>query len=380
MADFDEAIAYTLSQPPVHFAGREPELSTLRRELIEGGTRLVSIVGLDGIGKSALAQHFAQVHRDYFRGGISRVPPIMPNALSGVAVCDAVAWGRYESGAKDLPILIILEDCEVYQPERLRVAVTSVRDYMRNARIVLTSRQGFEWVDREIALGTLSQTEMARVWLSNNLQLTREEEARLYASVGGNPLFSTLAGRLVRDGHATIAEYEKYLQQFSAPGLRGPDGRPIASGSRHEHQIVSDITCASDRLLKSMEQDPDAIHLLTPRQFEEFVAALFRREGYQVELTPASKDGGKDIFVAKKDVLGSFLYLVECKKYARGHPVKVGLVRELYGVVEHERATAGVLATTSYFTRGAKEFTEKIQNRVSLRDYMDLRRWLEGAG
>lgn len=67
-----------------------------------------------------------------------------------------------------------------------------------------------------------------------------------------------------------------------------------------------------------------------------------------------------------------FLQRVECKKYNANNPISVKLVRELYGTVEADKATAGMLITTSYFTKDAKEFTEKTKHRMALRDYNDL--------
>jgi restriction system protein len=96
-------------------------------------------------------------------------------------------------------------------------------------------------------------------------------------------------------------------------------------------------------------------------------------------LTPPSKDGGKDIYAARKDHLGAFLYIVECKRYAPKRPVGVGLVRQLHGVVQAEQATAGILATTSFFTRGAKEFQETVSFQISLKDYLGIKEWLHTA-
>ncbi|MBU1723414.1 MAG: restriction endonuclease, partial [Gammaproteobacteria bacterium] len=93
--------------------------------------------------------------------------------------------------------------------------------------------------------------------------------------------------------------------------------------------------------------------------------------------TPASKDGGKDIYAARKDHLGSFLYVVECKKYAPDNPVGVGLIRQLNGVVQAERATAGILATTSFFTKGAKEFQARLSHQIGLKDYVGIQEWLD---
>jgi hypothetical protein len=55
----------------------------------------------------------------------------------------------------------------------------------------------------------------------------------------------------------------------------------------------------------------------------------------------------------------------------------VKLVRELYGTVTADRATAGLLVTTSYFSRQAIEFVENIPHQLSLKDYMDLKQWID---
>ena len=133
----------------------------------------------------------------------------------------------------------------------------------------------------------------------------------------------------------------------------------------------------ADEFLRKLHANPRLLYELTPRGFEELVAELLGRLDYEVTLTPASKDGGKDIYAAKKDHLGTFLYVVECKKYAPDRPVGVGLVRQLNGVVQAEQATAGILATTSFFTKGAKEFQDTISFQLSLKDYLGIQDWLE---
>lgn len=133
-------------------------------------------------------------------------------------------------------------------------------------------------------------------------------------------------------------------------------------------------------LLKSLSMDPRRLFDLTPRQFEELVAVLLRDQGFEVELTRFSKDGGKDLIVASPTKLGSFLYFVQCKHFGPGHRVGVKPVRELYGVVEHERATAGLVVTTSSFTRGARQFQMPVERRLSLHDYESLLGWLSNYG
>jgi restriction endonuclease Mrr len=51
-------------------------------------------------------------------------------------------------------------------------------------------------------------------------------------------------------------------------------------------------------------------------------------------------------------------------------------VREQYGVVEQERASHGVIATTSSFTKHARAFHEQLTYRLSLTDFNKLVEWL----
>jgi restriction system protein len=77
------------------------------------------------------------------------------------------------------------------------------------------------------------------------------------------------------------------------------------------------------------------------------------------------------------DDFGSFLYIVECKRHAPDRPVGVAVVRALHGVAQHERVNAAMVMTTSYFSEPAREFAEKLSYQISLKDYFDLRHWLD---
>jgi restriction system protein len=54
-------------------------------------------------------------------------------------------------------------------------------------------------------------------------------------------------------------------------------------------------------------------------------------------------------------------------------------VRELYGTISADRATAGLLVTTSYFSKAATDFVENVRNQLSLKGYLELRKWIKGV-
>lgn len=141
--------------------------------------------------------------------------------------------------------------------------------------------------------------------------------------------------------------------------------------------VRNSIILINERLLDVFQKDPQFLRKISPRSFENVVAELFEEEGYEVALTPKRADGGKDIYVYKKDPLTEVMFLVECKRYIPPNKVSVEIVRQLYGVVQSERASGGVLVTTSYFTKPAKDFAEGLPYQLFLRDFDYLTQWLK---
>lgn len=121
----------------------------------------------------------------------------------------------------------------------------------------------------------------------------------------------------------------------------------IVASTPHGSRI-SLIEPAWQAILKLLDADPDAAFQLTPRKWEEMVAAAYDAEGYDVELTPRSGDGGVDVIATQKN--GSRVRIFDqVKAYKRNHLVIADDVRALMGVVAHSDATKGVVTTTSDF-------------------------------
>jgi restriction system protein len=94
------------------------------------------------------------------------------------------------------------------------------------------------------------------------------------------------------------------------------------------------------------------VDALDPYEFEGYIEEYYRRKGYL--LTPRggrSADGGIDL-VAEK---GDERLIIQCKHW-RVRSVGIRPVRELWGLVDHERATGAVLVTSGSFTPDAISF------------------------
>lgn len=140
--------------------------------------------------------------------------------------------------------------------------------------------------------------------------------------------------------------------------------------------VVQDITA---EIVAHLAREPQLLYQLAARKFEELVAKLLERQGCEVTLTKATRDGGYDILGRVKNGPTSLIFLAECKRYSPENKVGVEVVRGLYGVTETKKANYGLIVTTSTFTRDAKAETLRIGPRIQLAEYNDLCSWLASS-
>jgi HJR/Mrr/RecB family endonuclease len=110
-------------------------------------------------------------------------------------------------------------------------------------------------------------------------------------------------------------------------------------------------------ILKKMKLTPPGadrtlqeIDNMTGAEFEEFVAAVIRGNGYEViEMTKTTGDFGADIIASKN---GENI-AVQCKRYAK--PVGVKAVQEAISAMKHYDCDSCLVVTNSRFTKQAME-------------------------
>jgi hypothetical protein len=104
--------------------------------------------------------------------------------------------------------------------------------------------------------------------------------------------------------------------------------------------------------------------------FEYATAEVLNKHQFNAVVTPGSGDGGIDIEVARNGLKG----VVQCK----AHTACCGpaVVRDLYGVIHHTRASFGIIVSLGGFTRGAEEFAR--DKPIHLLDVSDLIAMQEG--
>jgi restriction system protein len=108
-----------------------------------------------------------------------------------------------------------------------------------------------------------------------------------------------------------------------------------------------------EEILSGLDERTNLIDL-TPHAFETVIRDLFQAMGFDTYQTRPSRDGGVDCVAHyTKSVIGG-KYIIQAKRYV--HRVPVEAVRDLAGALDHERASKGILVTTSDFTPAGYEF------------------------
>lgn len=119
-------------------------------------------------------------------------------------------------------------------------------------------------------------------------------------------------------------------------------------GSSNEGKLVEAVGKAWRRMLQHLAQHPDDVFRMSPREFEQFVAGCYDHDGYDVTLTPANGDHGRDVIAVKPGV-GTIRVLDQVKQYKPGRIVTAEEVRAFLFVAEKDAATKCFITTTSGF-------------------------------
>lgn len=113
---------------------------------------------------------------------------------------------------------------------------------------------------------------------------------------------------------------------------------------------LSDPRIAIRELGTHLSRNYSDIYSISPRRFEELVAATFSEQGWNTRLTRSTRDGGVDIYLLEES--SGKQAIVECKRY-KGK-IGISLVDRLLGVQLAEGVETAYFVTISDFTGPAE--------------------------
>jgi restriction system protein len=108
-------------------------------------------------------------------------------------------------------------------------------------------------------------------------------------------------------------------------------------------------------VLSGLDQRPNLMDL-TPSEFESLITNLFQKMGLETRLTQASRDGGVDCVAYDPRPIFGGKVVIQAKRYKS--TVGVSAVRDLFGTMQNEGASKGILVTTSGYGKASFEFAE----------------------
>jgi restriction system protein len=156
---------------------------------------------------------------------------------------------------------------------------------------------------------------------------------------------------------------ESEVQIWTPPDLLNPSFFSFAPN----HLLLAEKLLKEGRLLSEMGW----------REFEKLIGDLLEMEGWKVTVMQGSKDGGIDILSERQDkYLGTLRAIWQAKKYGEGKKVTLSHLRELSAVVEKDRATKGIIVTTSSLTRGAIEWVQSDRYKLEAKDGRFVEHWV----
>lgn len=214
---------------------------------------------------------------------------------------------------------------------------------------------------------------------SNELNETIKLEnlSGLLKKLDGSPYALKLAMHLLKEGVTTpdqlrtiidgkIDYRNKIITDFDPPkiiSLRSP-------------KIIQDVKLVNISILQKIDRNPNQINALSQEQFEYLVAELFEEKGYRVNLTNEIANDGRKLITLENSIFNNFMIYADCKKQSLDDTIGVKVIKELYGTVTADKATAGMVITSSYFSEDALNFTESIKHQMTLVDYVKLNQWM----
>jgi restriction system protein len=161
------------------------------------------------------------------------------------------------------------------------------------------------------------------------------------------------------------------LRKLNADVSRSPADlepvRPVVDFNMVDPRFIEETD-----ILSTLDQRPNLMEL-TPIEFEDLITNLFGKMGLETRQTQASRDGGVDCVAwDNRPILGGKV-IIQAKRYK--NTVGVSAVRDLFGTLQNEGASKGILVTTGGY--GAASFAFASGKPLELLDGANLLALLE---
>lgn len=359
---------------PDFFIGREAELQRLDDLIQKHRLRFKPIVisGSPGIGKTALVKYFTDNYLKNYNNQTVKWLTLHTSANPESIIDEFLIELRINSGI--VPTIVVLDDADGVI-NKLPEISGKLFNYKRVENIIFTTRRAPQIQKNnkieEIHLETFSFPDAFELLKNFSPRLLSEEDGKnLIKKCDSNPLILRLLGDMLK------TYTPRQLNELVKSELYNLDSNAEINTSRIIQVVQPQLIDTTSSIIETLKKFPEEIYKVTPRKFEEIIAEILSDMGCEVELTQATRDGGKDILAYVNTDFGKLLCLVETKHYRKDRTIGVDIVRNLYGTFCDYQANSAMLVTTSRFSPDARQFQQRHKYQLSLKDYTDIASWI----
>lgn len=272
-----------------NFVGRSKEIGWLERQIYLRDFRHVPIfiTGAPGVGKTSFITHFLTSRRS-----ANEFTPVWLDLhlyLKDVKeFVEALRKRLYEAKSRD-QLIVVLDDAEQLNDEQLKRAVNECFNFK---------------AVRHILIGTRRVPNIEGAVNLHLAGLNQPELNQLIKALIGEQLPTTALSNIANASNGIpliISMVAHFLESQGPEGLSALLTGQLydISTKTSQEQIIKvvkpSIISARETLIVALRKQPLSVFDLAPRDFEKVLAELLTDMGYEIELTKATRDGGKDI-------------------------------------------------------------------------------------
>jgi len=213
----------------------------------------------------------------------------------------------------------------------------------------------------------------ARTYLTKAVLLQKTRRSHYEISQRG---LEVLAGDPERIDVKFLDQFQEFKDFRALKGTRSGSSEPVVSETDQQTTPEEALESAYGRLRDSLALEIiQQVKAGSPSLFEHLVVELLLKMGYGGSRQDAGRaigrsgDEGIDGII-KEDRLGLDIIYIQAKRWEGS--VSRPEVQKFAGALQGQRAKKGIMITTSYFTKEAREYISRIDNKIVLIDGEEL--------
>lgn len=259
----------------------------------------------------------------------------------------------YQSSIEELALR--LHDEWLKSEMKMRDEASSVFDYDEYDGVSDDDRDHIDWFDERVSV-------VSELLLEAKEALELAEADRLVQAI--DELFDQVQDEVEEIKDEELATVENWAQLLVKPGFYSNESDD--QSKRIQKQILQAIKDLATRLCEIVAHNNNALEHIEWRHLEEVIATALSGIGFDVTLTPPSKDGGKDVIASCILHGRKLVFYVEVKHWRSGKKVNSRSVYDFVQINVNSFTDGGLFLSTSGYDKQVLSYLSEL-HRTNIR-------------